>query len=229
MLALVVILILAWLLPGSIFLWLGVFFVALMIFLVVTANDAEAEESGRKPTIREVDGKEQDIKVYIEERIESMYAAGKTDVDVAHAFDFFRYDMWLYYHPFLCWDSTWWRFTTPSGLINKRMPFRSGCAENTHRHIPTIRLIRQIHRKSRQNTLGSCLITAEAGAPALAGSLHVRIENPPHRRNLLRGPWSLVTPYWAMLLAIVTMTGSPIDAKQHFFGHGSTLLFIVTK
>ena len=46
MLALVVILILAWLLPGSIFLWLGVFFVALMIFLVVTANDAEAEESG---------------------------------------------------------------------------------------------------------------------------------------------------------------------------------------
>lgn len=109
MLALVVILILAWLLPGSIFLWLGVFFVALIIFLVVTANDAEAEESGRKPTIREVDGKEQDIKVYIEERIESMYAAGKTDVDVAHAFDFFRYDMWLYYHPFLCWDSTWWR------------------------------------------------------------------------------------------------------------------------
>ena len=108
MAAIIILVILAIVLPGSALVWLGVFFAALMIFLIVLMKNAEDEESGKKPTMRMVEGKNQDIKVYIESRIEKMYAEGKTDTNVAHAFNFFQFPQWLFYHPFLV-RASWWR------------------------------------------------------------------------------------------------------------------------
>ena len=109
MTALIFFFILAWALPGSFLMWCGIFLAAFVILLLALAKSSDDEESGRKPTMREINGGKQDIKVYIETNIEKMYAAGKSDVDVAHAFDFFQFPMWLFYHPFLVWDSNWWR------------------------------------------------------------------------------------------------------------------------
>lgn len=103
-----IVLFLAIFLPGSALVWLGIFFSGFLIFCLVQSNQAEAEKNGTKPTIRMVEGKNQDIQVYIERHIEEMYANGQTDVEVAHSLDFFYATMWMFYHPFLTCNPELW-------------------------------------------------------------------------------------------------------------------------
>lgn len=111
MAALILFIILAWALPGSFLMWIGIFLVGFIVLLVICEKNDRDEQSGKKPTIRIINGEAQDVYVFIETHIEKMYAAGKTDVDVAHSLDFFYQPMWMFYHPFLVRDPSWWKYS----------------------------------------------------------------------------------------------------------------------
>lgn len=131
-LAIGIIIFLVLFLPESMLLWFAIIFGVITFLSISMLDRQEKERTGARPTIRYLDGKNQDIRVYIETRIESMYAAGKTDIDVAHTFNFFYEPMWLFYHPFMVYDPDLLRISDQHWPHKQADAFR----ERMHRKYP---------------------------------------------------------------------------------------------